>query len=207
MFISFEGGEGSGKTSQINLLIKVLKKNNLNYFHTREPGGSEGGENIRKLLVNGNPNRWDAETEALLMFAARRDNYIRNILPSLEKNHLVISDRYTDSTRVYQGLVGGLGLRKINLLSKTFLNNFEPNLTFLLDIDANLGLERVYKRNNSEHRFESKGIDYHFLIRKKYHYLSKIYKDRIILIDGSLGIDEINFKIITIINKKLNFSL
>ena len=207
MFISFEGGEGSGKTTQIKLLIDTLKKNNFNFFNTREPGGTQGGENIRKLLVNGNPNRWDTETEALLMFAARRDNYIRNILPSLKKEHLIISDRYTDSTRVYQGLVGGLGLRKINLLSKTFLNNFEPNLTFLIDIDVDDGLGRVSLRDNSEHRFESKGKDFHLLVRKQYLYLSKIYKDRIILIDGSLSIDEINLQILNIINHKFNFSL
>ena len=108
LFITFEGGEGSGKTTQIALLSDYLVSKSYKVYVTREPGGSIGAESIRNLLVTGNPDKWDPETEALLMYAARRDNYIRVIRPNLNEGKIVISDRFSDSTNVYQGIVGGV---------------------------------------------------------------------------------------------------
>ena len=207
MFISFEGGEGSGKTTQIDLLKEKLLNNNNKVLVTREPGGSSGAEKIRKLLVKGKPNRWDPETEALLMFAARRDNFIRSIKPSLDMGEIVISDRYTDSTRVYQGLVGGVGLKKINSLNKIILGNFEPELTILLDIDVDIGLKRVSLRKDQEIRFESKGVKFHNLVRKKYLYLSKLYNNRIIVINALGKKNDISYIISKKINEVFNLSI
>ncbi len=201
LFITFEGGEGSGKTTQINFLSKYLISKSFKVLITREPGGSEGAESIRKLLVTGTPNRWDVETEALLMYAARRDNFIRLIKPSLNEGKIVISDRFSDSTRVYQGLVGGIPENKINTLHFFCLEEIEPDLTFLLDIDYQDGLSRANSRISNENRFESKGDKFHKLIRKAYLKLASENPSRVHVIDASLSKNQIKLNIFKIIDK------
>ena len=204
MFITFEGGEGAGKSTQINLLSKYLISNSHKVFVTREPGGSLGAETIRKLLVTGNPNRWDTYTEALLMYAARRDNFIRIIKPKLSEGNIVISDRYSDSTKVYQGFVGGISDKNIDLLHKFSLGNFFPNLTILLDLDVKKGLRRANSRNSNENRFESKGYEFHEKVRKSYLKLALNEPKRIYVINASKSISDIQNDIIKIVNKILN---
>ncbi len=201
LFISFEGGEGSGKTTQINFLSKYLKSKSFKVLITREPGGSEGAERIRKLLVTGTPGRWDVETEALLMYAARRDNFIRTISPSLNDGKIVISDRFSDSTRVYQGVVGGIPEYKINTLHSFCLEEIEPDLTFLLDINYQDGLSRAKSRISNENRFESKGNKFHKSIRKAYLKLASENPNRIHVIDASKSKNQIKLNIFKIIDK------
>ncbi len=201
LFITFEGGEGSGKTTQINFLSKYLKLKSFKVLVTREPGGSDGAESIRKLLVTGNANRWDVETEALLMYAARRDNFIRLIKPSLNDGKIVISDRFSDSTRVYQGLVGGISEYKINTLHSFCLEEIEPDLTFLLDINYHEGLARANARISNENRFESKGDKFHKSIRKAYLKLAYENPSRIHVIDASKSKNQIKLNIFKIVDK------
>ena len=201
LFITFEGGEGSGKTTQINFLSQYLKLKSFKVLVTREPGGSDGAESIRKLLVTGNANRWDVETEALLMYAARRDNFIRLIKPSLNDGKIVISDRFSDSTRVYQGLVGGISEYKINTLHSFCLGEIEPDLTFLLDINYHDGLARANARISNENRFESKGDKFHKSIRKAYLKLASENPSRIHVIDASKSTNQIKLNIFKIIDK------
>lgn len=201
LFITFEGGEGSGKTTQINFLSKYLKSKSFKVLVTREPGGSEGAEIIRKLLVTGNPGRWDVETEALLMYAARRDNFIRLIKPSLNDGKIVISDRFSDSTRVYQGLVGGISKFKINSLHSFCLEELEPDLTFLLDINYQDGLSRANLRISNENRFESKGDEFHKSVRKAYLKIASENPKRIHVIDASKSKNQIKLNIFKIIDE------
>ena len=203
MFITFEGGEGSGKSTQINLLSKFLLSNLYKVFVTREPGGSVGAETIRQLLVTGNPNRWDAHTEALLMYAARRDNFIRIIKPKLSEGNIVISDRFSDSTKVYQGYVGGVSDTNIDLLHKFSLDDFYPDLTFYLDLDVTKGLERANSRKSNEKRFESKGLEFHENIRKSYLKLASDEPARIYIIDASKSISKIHYEITKVVEKFL----
>ncbi len=201
LFITFEGGEGSGKTTQIALLSDYLVSKSYKVYVTREPGGSIGAESIRNLLVTGNPDKWDSETEALLMYAARRDNYIRVIRPNLNEGKIVISDRFSDSTKVYQGIVGGVPQEKINLLHNFCLDNFQPDLTFILDIDVKKGLFRANSRKGNENRFESKGIDFHNLVRDAYLDLASKNRKRMHIIDASKCIADINSDIKNIFDK------
>ena len=201
LFITFEGGEGAGKTTQISLLYEYLDSKSHKVFVTREPGGSIGAESIRKLLVTGNPERWDSETEALLMYAARRDNYIRLIRPNLDDGKIVISDRFSDSTKVYQGIVGGVSQEKINLLHNFCLDNFQPDLTFILDIDVKKGLSRANSRKGNENRFESKGINFHNSVRDAYIDLASKNKERMHIIDASKTISDMHNDIKNIFDK------
>ncbi len=147
-FITFEGGEGAGKSTQIELLAAALARAGISVRTTREPGGSPGAEEIRRLLVTGPPNRWDAMTEALLHFAARRDHLRGVVLPDLEAGHWVLSDRFADSTMAYQGYGHGLGRGAIEALHALVVGDFAPDLTLILDLPVDLGLERALARRD-----------------------------------------------------------
>lgn len=186
VFISFEGGEGSGKTTQIKLLANWLMGQWAGkVIQTREPGGTHDAELIRNLLVTGDENRWDSTAEALLMTAARRDNLVRIIKPALKAGEAVISDRFFDSTSVYQGLVGGVGAELIDALNTLCLDDIKPDITILMDIDPELGLSRSVRSENDETRFENKGLDFHQQVRAAYLSLAKAEPKRFLVIDGS----------------------
>jgi len=185
-FISFEGGEGSGKTTQIKLLANWIQSVwRGKVTQTREPGGTHGAELIRQLLVTGDKERWDSVTEALLMTASRRDNLMRIIKPALDDNDAVITDRFFDSTSVYQGLVGGVAPEIITALNTLCLDHISPDITILLDIDPELGLKRSNRVENAETRFEDKGLEFHQRVRKAYLELAQSNPDRFIVIDAS----------------------
>jgi dTMP kinase len=185
-FISFEGGEGSGKTTQIKLLANWIQSVwRGKVTQTREPGGTHGAELIRQLLVTGDKERWDSVTEALLMTASRRDNLMRIIKPALDDNDAVITDRFFDSTSVYQGLVGGVTSEIITALNTLCLNHISPDITILLDIDPELGLKRSTRVENAETRFEDMGLEFHQRVRKAYLELAQSNPDRFIVIDAS----------------------
>lgn len=157
-FFSFEGIDGSGKSTQAKDLAAFLRAEGYKVTLTREPGGSPGAEEIRRLVLEGDPGRWSAETEILLFTAARRDHLERTIRPALARGEIVITDRFADSTRMYQGISRGDLAATVDALHSLMIG-IEPDLTFLIDIDPALGLSRAQARAGTEMRFESMGLD------------------------------------------------
>ena len=184
MFITFEGIDGSGKSTQTRLLADTLRKGGHQVVLTREPGGSPGAEEIRRLVLEGDPDRWSAETEILLFTAARRDHLERTIGPALARGEVVISDRFADSTRVYQGLSRGDLRATVDRLHALMIN-CEPNLTFIIDMDPALGLARAKGRHGQEERFEDMGIDLQRQMRAGFLALAAEFAPRCRVVDGA----------------------
>jgi len=201
-FITFEGGEGSGKSTQIKILRNNLSKNQKVVI-TREPGGTKEAELIRKLLVKGKSSKWSGVTEVLLNFTARKDHVDKIIVPNLKKGKWVLCDRFTDSTIVYQGYGRDINKSLIKNLNKFLINNLNPQLTFLLDIDPKVGLRRSKKRSNNELRYENMPLSYHKKIRKAYLDIASKNKNRIKIIDASLDKNVISEIIWSFIKKEL----
>ncbi len=201
-FITFEGGEGSGKSTQIKILQNKLKRK-YNVIITREPGGTKEAEIIRDLLVKGNLNKWSGMTEVLLNFTARKDHVDKIIIPNLKKNVWVLCDRFSDSTLAYQGYGRNVSMELIRNLNKSLINNLQPKVTFLFDIDPKIGLRRSKKRNNNELRYENMPLSYHKKIRNAYLNIAKKNKKRIKIIDASLDKNSISEIIWSFIQKEL----
>ncbi len=198
IFITFEGGEGSGKSTQIRLLSQALIQMGKNVLTTREPGGSPGAEEIRQLLVQGATDRWDDVTETLLFFAARRDHLIKKILPAIQAGQVVLSDRFADSTMAYQGYGYGDNPYQQNLIKslyKQVIGDFEPELTVLLDIPVEEGLKRSRRTDNTELRFENKEITFHERLRAAYLTLAKQNPERFFIVDATQTPDTIHQQI------------
>ena len=204
-FITFEGGEGSGKSTQIQLLSKALIQMGKDVLTTREPGGSPGAEEIRQLLVKGATDRWDDVTETLLFFAARRDHLIKKILPAIQSGKIVLSDRFADSTMAYQGYGYGDNPYQQNLIKSLYKNvigDFEPALTVLLDIPVEEGLKRSRRSDNTELRFENKEIAFHERLRAAYLTLAKENLNRFFVVDATQSVDAIHQQIIQEIQRR-----
>ncbi len=184
-FITFEGGEGAGKTTQIRRLEARLGATGREVVITREPGGSPGAEAIRALLVTGDAERWSPMTETLLMYAARRDHIERVIAPALARGAVVLCDRFADSTRAYQGAGGGAPAEFIGALEAAVLGGVRPDLTLILDLPADMGLARAAGRGGSEARFESKGAAFHSRLRAAFLAIAEAEPDRCVLIDAT----------------------
>ena len=186
-FISFEGIDGSGKSTQVRLLAEFLENQGLTVCLTREPGGSPGAEDIRQLLLEGDPDRWSAETELLLFTAARRDHLERTILPAIARAEVVICDRFADSTRMYQGLSRGDLRARVDQLHDLMIGR-EPDLTLLIDMDPAIGLGRALGRGTGEERFESFGRDLQTKMRDGFLALACEFPERIKVVDGNRDI-------------------
>ncbi len=197
VFLTFEGIDGSGKSSQAKILAEALRERGHSVVLTREPGGSPGAEEIRKLLVEGDPNRWSPETEILLFYAARRDHVERTILPALERGDIVISDRFADSTRVYQGAVRSELRETVDAIHDLMIG-FEPDRTFIIDMDPDAALSRGLARKSGEDRFEDFGLEFQHRLRDGFQTLAKSTPERCVLIDGNRPIDEISPEILTL---------
>lgn len=184
MFITFEGIDGSGKSTQARILAEALRAGGHDVVLTREPGGSPGAEEIRRLVLEGDPDRWSAETEILLFTAARRDHLERLIEPSIKAGKIVISDRFADSTRMYQGLSRG-DLRAVVDKLHALMIGREPDLTFIIDMDPEVGLARAKGRNGTEERFEDFGADLQRRMRAGFLDLAREFPGRCRVIDGN----------------------
>ena len=163
--IVVDGIDGSGKGVQSRRLLRSLKDAGVSAILTREPGGSPAAEEIRNLLVNGAPEKWDDMTELLLMYAARRAHLRDTVWPALAAGQWVVSDRFADSSRAFQGIAGNLGLDCVERLHRICVGDFEPDLVIVLDLPESIALERTRQRGGSEDRFERKGARYHALVR------------------------------------------
>ena len=190
MFITFEGIDGSGKSTQIKLLADALEAEGHDVTRTREPGGSDGAEAIRRLLVEGDPGRWSAETEILLFTAARRDHLERRIEPALAEGKIVLSDRFADSTRVYQGATRGDLRAMVDDLHARVIAR-EPDLTLVIDMDPDAALARGLARKSGEDRFEDFGVEFQHKLHAGFRQLAKDAPERVKLIDGNQSIEEV----------------
>ncbi|EEX14098.1 thymidylate kinase [Citreicella sp. SE45] len=184
LFISFEGIDGSGKSTQARLLAEQLRGDGHEVVLTREPGGSPGAEEIRALVLQGDPDRWSAETELLLFTAARRDHLERTIQPALARGATVICDRFADSTRMYQGLSRGDLRAAVDALHERMIG-VEPDLTILIDMDPAAALPRAKARATAEERFEDFGLPLQEKMRAGFLALAAEFPDRFRIIDGN----------------------
>jgi dTMP kinase len=201
LFITFEGGEGSGKSTQAKRLQDHLIAQGRNVVLTREPGGTPQGEALRNLLVSGDPNLWTAEAEAMLNAAARSAHVRDVIAPALVEGKTVISDRFMDSTRAYQGYAGDCEMALINALEKAAIANTVPNLTLIFDLAPEVGLSRAKQRGTAnEDRFERKGLYFHQKLREGFLAIAKANPHRCKIIDASASIDDITAHIIEIVS-------
>lgn len=189
-FITFEGGEGAGKSTHVRLLAERLKQTGHEVMETREPGGTPGAEQIRALLVTGAADRWSPLSEALLNNAARDDHLKRVIRPALESGAWVLCDRFLDSTRAYQGGAGGVDGETLSILEAAVVGNTRPDLTLILDVDVTEGLQRSSDRPSSgrvsEQRFENKGQAFHTQLRQAFLDIAHSEPDRCVVIDAAL---------------------
>lgn len=185
-FITFEGGEGSGKSTHAGLLAQQLKQQGIDVIQTREPGGSPGAEIMRHIILSGAAKHLGGDAE-LLLFAAARDDHIRNtIAPALAAGTWVICDRFMDSTRVYQGIVGKTNPRLIRALERIVVGDYVPDLTFIMDLPADTGLARAQRRrgNSQADRFEAESLQFHEMLREAFRTLARQDADRCVLIDA-----------------------
>lgn len=203
VFITFEGIDGSGKSSQARLLADALHTQGIETQLTREPGGSQGAEEIRRLLVEGDPDRWSAETEILLFTAARRDHLEKTIRPALAAGKTLISDRFADSTRVYQGAARAALRDVVDSLHDQMIG-LEPDLTFIIDMEPKAALTRGLARKSGEDRFEELGLGFQEKLRAGFLALAQDYPDRCHLINGARDIDIIAAEILEIARKVLS---
>lgn len=201
-FITFEGGEGAGKTTQAKRLSKALTAAGIETLMTREPGGTFGAEAIRDLVLSGTHDRWSGMTELLLMYAARVDHVEKLIRPALERGVWVISDRFSDSTMAYQGYARGLGAERIKSVHQAIMGGFEPDLTILFDMDPVLAMQRVEDRGEKLSRFDSESIEFHKRIRDAFQTIAKDNPDRVKSIEAGAPRDAVETRILSILTQQ-----
>ena len=202
-FITFEGGEGAGKSTQLKRLAATLRDRGLDVVTTREPGGSPGAEQIRGLLVSGDPDRWDGTTEALLHFAARRDHLRQTVWPALEAGKWVLCDRFADSTLAYQGCGHGLPHETIRDLYRVAVGEFAPDLTLILDLPVETGLKRAASRGGAEDRYEKMDRAFHQRLRDGFLSIATAEPRRCVVVPADQGEDEVAKAILAAIDERL----
>lgn len=206
-FITFEGGEGAGKSTQIRLFAEALKNAGIPCAVTREPGGTPEAEAIRGLLVSGEPGKMDAMTELLLHYAARRDHVVQSIQPKLAEGTWVVSDRFSDSTLAYQGYGHKLGEKIVKELHRIVLDKFLPQLTFILDIEVAEGIRRAESRGTTENRYEKMGQDFHERLRDGFLSIAAAEPKRCVVVNAARSVAEVHTDIICHANERLKLKL
>lgn len=196
-FVTFEGGEGSGKSTQIKMLAERLEGARLPTIVTREPGGSAGAEVIRHLVLSGMGKLLGPETESLLFAAARDDHVNQVIKPALEQGTWVLCDRFTDSTRVYQGELGKVDPKLLRAMERVTIGNLKPDLTLILDVPVAVGLQRAIKRRGASvaDRFEEEGLAFHEKLREAYRQIATSDPDRCVLIDANADAETVGARV------------
>lgn len=204
-FITFEGGEGSGKSTQIQIMADRLNNSNLRTIVTREPGGSPGAEIVRHLLLSGMGKLLGAETETLLFAAARDDHVHQVIKPALDRGMWVLCDRFTDSTQVYQGRLGSVDPKLIRAMERVTIGSLKPDLTLILDVPVAVGLQRAVKRRGkaAADRFEQENLDFHENLRNAYRELAAADPQRCNLIDANTDADTVAARIWDVVRTRL----
>jgi len=206
-FITVEGGEGSGKSTQVPLLAAALERAGVAVLATREPGGSPGAEAIRRLLLEGEGERWDAMEEALLLVAARRDHVARLIEPALERGTWVVCDRFSDSTVAYQGYGRGLPVVDIAVLHRIALGDFAPDLTLILDLPAEVGLARASARPADADRFERLDRSFHQRLRQAYRDIAAAEPERCVMIDAAADLRLVHRALLAAVEQRLGVQI
>jgi dTMP kinase len=206
-FITFEGGEGAGKSTQCKLLAEAIRRAGFDCELTREPGGSDGAEAIRALLVTGETARWDGLTEALLNYAARRDHMVRRIRPAINEGRWVISDRFSDSTMAYQGYGHQLDKETIRRLHRLVCDGFGPDLTIVLDMPVERGIGRTAERTGDENRYERMELDFHQRVRDGFLEIARRDSERCVVIDGGRTREAVHELVIAAVGERLGVAL
>ena len=202
-FITLEGGEGAGKTTLARALSQALTARGLEIVLTREPGGTPNAEALRTLLVEGDPGRWSPVSETLLLYAAREDHVRRLIAPALERGAWVICDRFSDSTRAYQGVAGGLDAARIDAIETAALGHFKPDLTLIADLAPQAGLARAAARGEAVTRFEAKDAAFHARLRDAFLAIASAEPERCAVLDASLAPKELADAALAVIADRL----
>lgn len=202
-FITFEGGEGTGKSTQAKRLLARLEAKKIPCLLTREPGGSPGAEQIRNLLLQGDPGRWEPLTEALLFYAARADHTDRTIKPALAAGKWVICDRYSDSSYAYQGGGRGLNRETVRRIEAIAIADFKPELTLILDQDPEIGLARVASRTHKETRFEEFDLGFHRRMRRSFLDIARRAPERCAVIDANQDVDAVEEAVFQLLKTRL----
>jgi len=205
--ITIEGGEGAGKSTQVDLLLAALGHAGIAATRTREPGGSEGAEAIRRLLLDGATERWDAVGEALLLYAARRDHVVRLIAPALDRGIWVVCDRFADSTLAYQGYGRGLPLADLLALHRLVLDDFAPDLTLILDLPVADGLARASRRSGNADRFERLDVAFHERLRQGFRQIAADHPERCLLIDADGDQDSVHRAVLAAVAARLGLAV
>jgi dTMP kinase len=205
-FITLEGGEGAGKSTQAERLVAFLENNGCAAVKTREVGGSPGAEEIRNVWLGKGEGFWDPTTELMLVMAARRDHLVKTVWPQMDLDKWVVSDRFVDSTRVYQGVGLGLGLEKVDELYRQIADNFWPDLTLFLDVPVGVGHARVAARAGADDRYQQRDLSFHQTLRSAYRQLAEKEPKRIkiVLADGSA--DEVAASVQRVVALHFGFS-
>jgi len=206
-FITIEGGEGAGKSTQVNMLVAALTRAGIAAQRTREPGGSEGAEAIRRLLLEGADERWDAIAETLLFYAARREHVTRLIMPALDQGSWVVCDRFADSTIAYQGYGRGLALAELQALHRFALGDFAPDLTLILDLPVAEGLARAARRSGNADRFERLDQAFHERLRQGFHQIAAADPQRCVVIDASGDVGTVHRAVLGAVVERLGVAL
>lgn len=203
-FITLEGGEGSGKSSVIKLIVERLQKEGHQVLQTREPGGVKIAEEIRNIILDKANTSMDGKTEALLYAASRRQHLVEKVIPALDKGMIVISDRYIDSSLVYQGVARGIGIQEVYEMNLFAIDKILPNLTLILDIEPEIGLQRINKNNQREvNRLDLESLSFHHKVRDGYRKLKDLFPERIEIFDASKSLEEVFENCYSLIEKTL----
>jgi len=203
-FITFEGGEGAGKSTQLRRLAETLRRRGVDVVTTREPGGSPGAEQIRSLLVSGEPGRWDGMTEALLHFAARRDHLRAAVWPAIEQGKWVLCDRFADSTLAYQGYGHGLPHEAIRDLYRLAVGDFAPDLTLILDLPVEAGLARAAGRGGAEDRYEKMDLGFHQRLREGFLAIAAAEPGRCAVVPADRGEYQVAEAVLAVLDGRLS---
>jgi len=201
-FITFEGGEGAGKSTQVDLLAQALGGRGISIRTTREPGGSPGAEDIRALLVHGDAERWDGLTEALLHYAARRDHLLRTIRPALAAGDWVICDRFNDSTIAYQGYGHGTSRADLDALYRMVAEGLKPDLTIILDLPVSEGLSRAGKRGGAETRYENMNGGFHDRMRQGFLEIARQEPERCVVVAATDSPEAVHGEILRVVKAR-----